>query len=95
MELPESQNARDARVEQLWRKLDSQKKGEIDLHELQRGLRKIDHPLKNASDMLKDVVKAMDKNGDEVIQYEGMVPYRELARGSILLMPELSNILFP
>jgi hypothetical protein len=22
--------------------------------------------------MLKDVVKAMDKNGDQVIQYEGM-----------------------
>ena len=29
--------------------------------------------LKNANDMLKDVVKAMDKNGDQVIQYEGMV----------------------
>jgi hypothetical protein len=28
--------------------------------------------LKNANDMLKDIVKAMDKNGDEVIQYEGM-----------------------
>jgi hypothetical protein len=27
--------------------------------------------LKNADDMLKDVVKAMDKNGDKVIQYEG------------------------
>jgi hypothetical protein len=30
--------------------------------------------LKNANDMLKDVVKAMDKNGDQVIQYEGMQP---------------------
>jgi hypothetical protein len=28
--------------------------------------------LKNANDMLRDVVKAMDKNGDQVIQYEGM-----------------------
>lgn len=28
--------------------------------------------LKNANDMLKDIVKAMDKNGDEVIQYKGM-----------------------
>lgn len=28
--------------------------------------------LKNADDMLKDVVKAMDKNGDKVIQYEGV-----------------------
>lgn len=27
--------------------------------------------LKNANDMLKDVVKAMDRNGDEVIQFDG------------------------
>jgi hypothetical protein len=27
--------------------------------------------LKNANDMLKDVIKAMDKNGDQVISYEG------------------------
>jgi solute carrier family 25 phosphate transporter 23/24/25/41 len=71
MKLPESQNARDTRVEQLWKQLDTRQKGEIDLQELQKGLRKIDHPLKDASDLLKDVVKAMDKNGDKVIQYEG------------------------
>ena len=71
MDLPESQNSRDARIEALWKKLDPQGRGEIDLYGLQRGLKKIDHPLKNAQDMLKDVVKAMDKNGDEVIQYEG------------------------
>ncbi|RDL37343.1 Mitochondrial carrier [Venustampulla echinocandica] len=63
MLVPESQNSRDARIEQLWTKLDPQKKGELDLN----GLRKA---LKNATDMLKDVVKAMDKNGDEVIQYD-------------------------
>lgn len=71
-EVSETQNARDDRVEQLWRKLDTKKKGEINLQELQKGLRRIDHPLKDASDMLRDVVKAMDKNGDEVIQYDGM-----------------------
>lgn len=27
--------------------------------------------LKNANDMLQDVIKAMDKNGDEVIEYDG------------------------
>ncbi|KAF4628020.1 hypothetical protein G7Y89_g10133 [Cudoniella acicularis] len=63
MEIPESQNSRDARIEQLWHKLDPQNKGELDLN----GLRKA---LKNANDMLKDVVKAMDKNGDQIIQYE-------------------------
>jgi solute carrier family 25 phosphate transporter 23/24/25/41 len=71
MELPESQDSQDARVEALWKKLDPQEKGEIDLRGLQRGLKKIDHPLKNANDMLADVVKAMDKNGDNIIQYEG------------------------
>lgn len=32
--------------------------------------------LKNANDMIRDVVKAMDKNGDEVIEYHGT--YREV-----------------
>jgi solute carrier family 25 phosphate transporter 23/24/25/41 len=72
MELPESQNSRDARIEALWKSLDPQGRGELDINGLQKGLRKIDHPLKNASDLLKDVVAAMDKNGDHVISYDGM-----------------------
>ena len=43
LELEESQNARDKRVEELWRKLDPQGKGELDFRGLQRGLKKIDH----------------------------------------------------
>lgn len=39
----ESQNQRDARVEQLWTKLDPGRTGELDLKGLQRGLKKIDH----------------------------------------------------
>jgi hypothetical protein len=89
MEIPESQNSRDARIEHLWKKLDPQNKGELDFNGLKKGLIRIDHrkqslvppgalsnlspALKNANDMLKDVVRAMDKNGDEVIQYEGML----------------------
>jgi solute carrier family 25 phosphate transporter 23/24/25/41 len=102
MESPESQNARDARIEQLWQRLDPQKKGELDLNGLKKGLGRIDHrkyphqtsssrpspnssaALKNANDMLKDVVKAMDKNGDQVIQYEGM-PYHLQCLVSIIL----------
>ncbi|CZT02630.1 related to peroxisomal Ca-dependent solute carrier protein [Rhynchosporium graminicola] len=90
MELPESQNARDARIERLWKNLDAQNKGKLDLNGLKKGLTRIDHrelargsprkllslttttALKNASDLLEDVIKAMDKNGDQVIQYEGM-----------------------
>ena len=43
MEMTESQNERDARVEQLWKKLDYQGKGELDWKGLQRGLKKMDH----------------------------------------------------
>jgi solute carrier family 25 phosphate transporter 23/24/25/41 len=43
MELPESQNSRDARIEHLWRQLDPQNKGELDFNGLKKGLTKIDH----------------------------------------------------
>lgn len=42
-EMGESQNQRDNRVEDLWRKLDPQGTGELDLKGLQKGLRRIDH----------------------------------------------------
>jgi len=72
MPTQETQTSRDARIEALWKKLDPNGKGEIDVNGLRRGLKKIDHPLKHAQDMLEDVVKAIDKNGDNVIQYEGV-----------------------
>jgi solute carrier family 25 phosphate transporter 23/24/25/41 len=43
LEMEESQNERDARVEALWKRLDYQRKGELDWKALQRGLKKIDH----------------------------------------------------
>lgn len=43
LEMEESQNQRDARVEQLWRRLDYQSKGELDWKGLQKGLKRIDH----------------------------------------------------
>jgi solute carrier family 25 phosphate transporter 23/24/25/41 len=39
----ETQNAQDARVEQLWRTLDTRKEGHLDLNGLKKGLRKMDH----------------------------------------------------
>lgn len=39
----ESQNSRDARVEALWRQLDPDGKGELDLPGLRRGLKRMDH----------------------------------------------------
>jgi solute carrier family 25 phosphate transporter 23/24/25/41 len=43
MEIPESQNSRDARIEHLWKRLDPQSKGELDFDGLKKGLIRIDH----------------------------------------------------
>lgn len=43
VEMAESQNQRDKRVEELWKKLDPQNKGELDTKGLQKGLQRIDH----------------------------------------------------
>lgn len=70
MDVPETQDSRDARIEELWRKI-AKGKGEVSLKAFSVGLRKMDHPLKNANDMLREIFRAMDKNGDNVIEYEG------------------------
>ncbi|KAL8296750.1 hypothetical protein RB597_006053 [Gaeumannomyces tritici] len=85
-EMAESQNARDKRMEELWRKLDPQAKGELDLKGLQRGLRRIDHPMKNADDMLKEIVRTVDTSGDGKIQYEEFRVFVEAAERELLVL---------
>ncbi|KAF2731197.1 mitochondrial carrier [Polyplosphaeria fusca] len=65
----ESANAQDARVDALWASLDTRNQGHLDLAALQKGLRKVDHPLKNADQMLAEVFKTVDTSGDGKIQY--------------------------
>ncbi|KAK8134807.1 hypothetical protein PG984_006819 [Apiospora sp. TS-2023a] len=84
--MEESQNQRDARLEQLWTKLDYQHKGELDWKGLQRGLRKIDHPLKNADDLLKKMTKLVDTNGDGKIQYEEFKTFVEATERQLYLL---------
>lgn len=69
-QLGESQNERDARIERLWSKLDPAGKGELDLKALQKGFHRIDHPLKNADDLLKQILREVDTNQDGKIQYQ-------------------------
>lgn len=38
---------------------------------LEKGLRKLDHPLKNADELLAEVMKAVDTDKDGRIQYSG------------------------
>lgn len=57
-------------VEELWRRLDPHGE-ELDLRGLKKGLRRIDHPMKNADEMLRQIIELVDSNGDGKIQYEG------------------------
>jgi solute carrier family 25 phosphate transporter 23/24/25/41 len=43
LQMEETQNQRDKRVEELWKKLDPQGKRELDFKGLKKGLRRIDH----------------------------------------------------
>ncbi|KAK7905908.1 hypothetical protein LTR67_000632 [Exophiala xenobiotica] len=65
----ESYEHREQRIQELWRTLDTRSEGHLDLPGLKKGLRKIDHPLKNADDLLHDVLTVVDTSGDGRIQY--------------------------
>ncbi|KAJ9293272.1 hypothetical protein DTO271G3_7995 [Paecilomyces variotii] len=65
----ESQHERDQRINKLWETLDTRREGQIDFKGLKKGLKKIDHPLKNADDMLRSVLQTVDTSGDGHIQY--------------------------
>ncbi|PWY89025.1 mitochondrial carrier [Aspergillus heteromorphus CBS 117.55] len=69
MDTGESQKDRDQRVAQLWQHLDTKGEGHLDFTGLKKGLKKIDHPLKNADDMMRDIIKVVDTNGDGYIDY--------------------------
>jgi solute carrier family 25 phosphate transporter 23/24/25/41 len=84
----ESNEHRDQRIKELWRSLDTRKQGELDLRGLQRGLRSIDHPLKNADDLLHDVLETVDTSGDGRIQYNEFRVFVEHAERELLQLFE-------
>ena len=65
----ETREARDTRIQALWKTLDTRSQGQLDLDGLKKGLKKLDHPLKNADALLYDVLKAVDTSGDGKIQF--------------------------
>ncbi|KAL4951837.1 mitochondrial carrier domain-containing protein [Aspergillus filifer] len=65
----ESKDERDQRVAKLWSRLGAEKRDRLDYNGLKKGLRKIDHPLKNADELLRDIFRAVDVNGDGSIEY--------------------------
>ncbi|RAQ99628.1 mitochondrial carrier [Stemphylium lycopersici] len=64
-----SASVADARVDELWSTLDTRKQGHLDLAGLKKGLRKLDHPLKNANQLLDEVMQAVDIDGNGRITY--------------------------
>ena len=83
----EDQTAQDARVNKLWKTLDTGNEGRLNLNGLKKGLSNINHrlyqlhllrsfltssiALKNADSLLQDVMKAVDTNQDGRIDYSG------------------------
>ena len=67
----ETQAERDARIEALWEKLDTKKKGNVDLPALKAGLAGMNHPLKDADNLVRDMLMAADINDDGKISFDG------------------------
>ncbi|KAL4753288.1 hypothetical protein BDW72DRAFT_210455 [Aspergillus terricola var. indicus] len=65
----ESKAECDQRVARLWSRLGAEKKEHLDYNGLKKGLRRIDHPLKNADTMLRAIFRSVDANGDGIIEY--------------------------
>ncbi|RDA82363.1 hypothetical protein CP532_4559 [Ophiocordyceps camponoti-leonardi (nom. inval.)] len=80
----ESQYQRDARLEALWAQLDPGRTGELDLKGLQKGLRKIDHPLKNADHLLKQIMDEIDANHDGKMQFQEFSIFVQQAEKKLL-----------
>ncbi|KAM0715920.1 hypothetical protein Q7P37_008434 [Cladosporium fusiforme] len=66
----ESREERDARIKALWEQLDTKKKGNVDLPALKHGLTKMNHPLKNADNLIQDILHAADINRDGKISFD-------------------------
>ncbi|KAH1966067.1 hypothetical protein KXV90_003438 [Aspergillus fumigatus] len=86
MAIGESKDERDQRVAKLWESLDVQKKGQLDINGLKKGFKRIDHPLKNADDMIRNILQTVDTNGDGYIDFSGFF--------TCLMMIRISSLAF-
>ncbi|KAJ4986904.1 calcium dependent mitochondrial carrier protein [Stagonosporopsis vannaccii] len=76
----------DAKVDELWATLDMRKQGQLDLAGLKKGLRKLDHPLKNADELLNEVMKAVDADGNGQITYKEFRAFVEETEKELLAL---------
>ncbi|EMC91523.1 hypothetical protein BAUCODRAFT_295816 [Baudoinia panamericana UAMH 10762] len=66
----ESSAQREARLRELWKRLDVKHTGTLDLPALKAGLQSINHPLKDADTLVRDMLTACDINHDGRISFE-------------------------
>ncbi|KAK5098287.1 hypothetical protein LTS08_006420 [Lithohypha guttulata] len=82
--MPEETAAeRDERIAKLWKSLDATPDGAIDVKGLKKGLKKIDHPLKNADALLRDILEVVDTSGDGHIQFSEFRTFIEHAENEL------------
>ena len=81
----ESQQQREERLQSLWKQLDRKNKGTLDLAALKQGLAQMNHPLKDADGMIRDMLTACDINHDGQITYDGQEAH--LSPSSLLTKP--------
>ncbi len=77
MENEESETSRRTRLHTLFNKLDVNKNGLLDRRSLSAGLKKINHPLQNADDLLDQVLAKADTNRDGLISWEEFLRFIE------------------
>ncbi|KAI5795556.1 mitochondrial carrier domain-containing protein [Geopyxis carbonaria] len=66
---PDSERASEERLASLFKKLDTRNEGHLDLEGFRRGLRRINHPLKDADHLIHDILTAVDTSKDGLIQF--------------------------
>lgn len=71
----ESSAQRDARLRELWDRLDTKKKGTLDLPALKLGLQNINHPLKDADSLIRETLASADVNQDGKISWDEFVRF--------------------
>jgi len=75
MDNGESEAQRDERLRGLWGKLDTKKKGTLDLPALKHGLKQMNHPLQDADAMIRAMLDACDIDHDGKISYDEFVRF--------------------
>ncbi|WEW57411.1 hypothetical protein PRK78_002878 [Emydomyces testavorans] len=84
----ESKHDREQRINDLWEILDANRCGQVDLKGFKKGLKKMDHPLKNADSLLKDILESVDTSGDGRIQFNEFRVFVENAERELLQLFE-------